>query len=60
MYIWITLCVLWGSTHGGTQGLVLALHSEITPGSAWGTYRMLGIEYGLTVCKASTPYAAIR
>lgn len=43
----------FGATAGGIQGLLLALHSEMTPGRLWGPYWMPGIDPGTAMCKAN-------
>lgn len=40
------LVFLW-VTHSDTQGSLLILHLKITSGGVWGTYGMLGFEYGV-------------
>lgn len=55
-------CLFWGvflflvwATTSNTQGLLLALVSEITPGKLGGTYGMAGIEPLLVPCKVNCP-----
>lgn len=53
------LFLLWSYT-SGTQGLLLALHPQVTPGRARGPSGVLGIEHRSTTCKASAlPHCTI-
>lgn len=46
--------LFFGSVPGGTQRLLLALNSKITPGTFRGPHGMAGIEIRLAACKDNT------
>lgn len=48
------LCLLFGAKSNSTQGLAMALCSEITAGRLRGPCGVPGIELKLAVCKSNT------
>lgn len=54
----LKLCfIISGATQTGSQGLLLALYSEISPGGLGRPFRMPGIKSQLAVCKMTIQYA---
>lgn len=51
-FIYLLICFL-DAAAGGSQGLLLILFLEVSPGCAGGLYTVLGVGLGTMVCKKS-------